>query len=122
MKTKGNLIIYDKQGPLGNTIARSFQRTQIAVYKNKKIERILDLVKLKQKIDFVFVLFIFNEEYELVECTQLARLNVPIIFAPTDKHSYKNLRKMKGIEVMDVSKSKNVHISQILDFLETHHT
>lgn len=119
---KGNLIIYDKQGPLGNTIARCFQKTQITVYKNKKIARIVDLVQLNQKINFVFVLFIFNEDYELVECTLLAKLNVPIIFAPTDKHSYKNLCKMKGIQVMDVSKSKNLHISQILDFLEAYHT
>ncbi|WP_425237686.1 hypothetical protein [Ulvibacterium sp.] len=122
MKTRRNLIIYDKQGPLGNTIARSFQKTPITVYKNKKLTQILNLVKLKQKINFVFVLFIFNEEFELVESTLLAQLNVPIIFAPTNKHSYKNLIKMKGIEVVDVSKHKSLHISQILDFLEAHDT
>ncbi|MEO1013253.1 MAG: hypothetical protein AAFX53_18315 [Bacteroidota bacterium] len=122
MKTAIHLIIYDRQGPLGKTIARAIQDTSLLVFKNRKMSRIMELVRVKRKAGFVFVLFIFHEEYELVECAKLNGLNVPTIFAPTNKYSYHRLRKMNGIEVMDVTLDGHLFVAQIMDFLKANYT
>ncbi|MEM9141756.1 MAG: hypothetical protein AAGA86_02135 [Bacteroidota bacterium] len=122
MKTVIHLIIYDRQGPLGNTIARSVRNPTLLVFKTKRMSHILELARLKRKTGFVFVLFVFHEEHELVECTKLNKLNAPIIFAPTNRYSYQRLRKMEGIEVMDVTLESHLFVTQIMDFLKASYT
>lgn len=117
-EAEGNFIIYDKQGPLGSIIKQSLKKTNIKVYRHKKISSIADAVKLKSEIKFLFILFVYNEEYELIDCVRLAKFNIPIVFAPIDKNSHDNLKRVKGIEVMDVSTSKIEYVSQIVDFLK----
>ncbi len=117
-EAEGNFIIYDKQGPLGSIIKQSLKKTNINVYRHKKISNISDAIKSKSEVKFIFILFVYNEEYELIDCVQLAKLNVPIVFAPIDKNSYENLKRVKGIDVMDVSTSKIEYVSQIIDFLK----
>ncbi len=118
IEAKGNFIIYDKQGPLGNVIRHSLKKTKITVYRYKRMSRIADFIRLRPKVNVLFILFVFNEEYELVDCMELAKLNVPIVFAPTNKNSYKNLCRVKGIEIMDVSTSKIEYVSQVINFLK----
>ena len=117
-ETKGDFIIYDKQGPLGNVIRHSLKKTNINVHRYKRISSITNFISLRPKANFLFILFVFNEEYELIDCLELAKFNIPIVFAPTNKNSYKNICKMKGIEVMDVSTSKIEYVSQIVNFLK----
>ncbi len=117
-EAEGSFIIYDKQGPLGSIIKQSLKKTNINGYRHKKISSIADTIKLKSEIKFLFILFVYNEEYELTDCVPLAKFNIPIVFAPINKNSYKNLNMVKGIEVMDVSTSKIEYVSQIVDFLK----
>ncbi|WP_299532344.1 hypothetical protein [Ulvibacterium sp.] len=117
-EAEGNFIIYDKQGPLGSIIKQSLKKTNINVFRCKKILNIADALKKKSEVKFLFILFVYNEEYELIDCIALAKFNIPIVFAPIDKNSYESLKRVNGIEVMDVSTSKIEYVSQIVDFLK----
>ncbi|WP_422081771.1 hypothetical protein [Ulvibacterium sp.] len=117
-EAEGSFIIYDKQGPLSSIIKQSLKKTNISVFRCKKISNIADAIKSKSGIKFPFILFVYNEEYELIDCLALAKFNIPIVFAPIDKNSYESLKRVKGIEVMDVSTSKIEYVSQIVDFLK----
>lgn len=117
--TQLDFIIYDKQGPLSSAIKHAFKKTPIRIHRLKKIPSIIKLLHLKPKIDFHFLMFVFNEDFEFVDYLELERFNIPIIFAPTNKLTYSRLRKIEGIKVMDVSKSKQEYIQQITDFFES---
>ena len=114
--TKIDFIIYDKQGPLSNAIRHSMKNTPVNIYRHKRISSILKFMQLEPKIDLLFLLFVFNEEFELVDCIELSKFDIPIIFAPTNKACYNRLSAIKGIKVMDVSRSKQEYVAQIKTF------
>jgi|GEM_PF-5733160 len=118
-KTAGDFIIYDRQGPLGSIIKHALKKTDINVYRHKKISGIENDIKKQSEITFIFILFVFNEEYELIDCIRLVKLGIPIVFAPINKNCYKILYKLKGVRVMDVSASKDEYVSQIINILES---
>lgn len=117
-EAEGSFIIYDKQGPLASIVKQSLKKTNIDVFRCKKILNIADTIKSNPEVKFLFILFVYNEEYELIDCLSLAKFNIRIVFAPIDKNCYENLKRVKGIEVMDVSTSKIEYVSQIIDFLK----
>ncbi|MDO5980832.1 hypothetical protein [Flavivirga spongiicola] len=113
-----SFIILDKQGPFSKVIKHSLKDTSLKVYRCKSTKRLTDFLYLKPNTKFDFLLFIFFEEYELVTCLELYNLDIPIIFAPTDKRSYKRLSKIEGIKLMDLSANKMEYKIQIIDFVK----
>lgn len=118
-KTRVDFIIYDKQGPLSNAIKHALKKNKIQIHRYKKISDIKNLLSVKLKIDFLFLMFVFNEDFEFVDYLELEKLDIPIVFAPTNKQAYARLCEIEGIKVMDVSKSKQEYIQQIADFFES---
>nr|WP_299174592.1 hypothetical protein [uncultured Allomuricauda sp.] len=117
MKETIDFIIYDRQGPMSNAIKHVLKNTKIRIHRLKKVNEIKNTLQIKATTDFIFILFVFNEVFEFIDYLELEKLDVPIVFAPTNKRCYERLCEIEGIWIMDVSRNKQEYIQQITDFL-----
>jgi len=112
-----SFLILDKQGPFSNVIKRSLKETNVEAHRCKNINKIIDILEVRPKKDFKFLLFIFFEEYELINCVKLYDLKIPIVFAPTNKKSYEKLSEIEDIVLMNLSVNKREYVQQIMSFM-----
>ncbi len=118
IKLNKSFIILDKQGPFSNVIKHALKGTYLEVHRCRSVKSVIDFIEESPDKNFSFILFIFFEDYELVNCIELYNLNIPVIFAPTDKKSYRKLSRVEGIKLMDLSVNKIEYKIQILNFIK----
>lgn len=119
---KGDIIIFDKQGPMGNFFKGIFKDTNLNLVHLKDVESVKKLVLTESKYDFLFLLYIFTDEIELLEYVRLVPLGIPIIFGPTRKYIYKQMAGIEEVKIISLAQNKENYVPEIFDLVQLYST
>lgn len=118
LKINECFIILDKRGPISNVIKHALKGTYLEVHRCRSVRDVINFIEESTDKSFKFILFIFFEDYELVNYVELSNLKIPVVFAPTDKKSYRMLARIHGVKLMDLSVNKIEYKIQIMNFIK----
>lgn len=107
-----SFVLYDKQGVFSKQVKKEFTNLGHPIFHSKNLNALHEFISQSSKE--VHLIFIFQDERDLIANLRLSSEKVNIIYAPTNLKIYNQIKNFENIKVINLN---NLPIDKLIEFI-----